>query len=56
MNKKVLTMLVFVAAFAFIVPQAGAITWNNNLDDALKAAKSQGKPVMIDFYTDWCGW
>ncbi len=56
MNKKVLTMLVFVAAFAFIVPQAGAITWNNNLDDALKAAKSQGKPVMIDFYTDWCSW
>ncbi len=56
MNKKVLIMLVFIAAFAFILPQAGAISWKNNLDDALKAAKSQGKPVMIDIYTDWCGW
>ena len=56
MNKKVFVMLAFIAAFTFVLPRAGAITWKNNLDEALKAAKSQGKPVMIDFYTDWCGW
>jgi thiol:disulfide interchange protein len=24
------------------------------LDDALKLAKAQNKPVFVDFYTDWC--
>jgi thioredoxin-related protein len=56
MNKKVFVTLVFIAAFTFILPWAGAITWESNVDEALKAAKSQGKPVMIDFYTDWCSW
>ena len=26
------------------------------LDDALKLSKESNKPIMIDFYTDWCGW
>lgn len=56
MNKKVFVILVFIAAFTFMLPRADAITWKYNLQDALKAAKSQGKPVMIDFYTDWCDW
>jgi len=21
-----------------------------------KAAAAEGKPMMVDFYTDWCGW
>ncbi|HOX09415.1 MAG TPA: thioredoxin family protein, partial [Candidatus Omnitrophota bacterium] len=33
-----------------------AITWAGNLNSALKEAKSKNKPVMADFYTDWCGW
>ncbi len=33
-----------------------AITWAGNLNSALKEAKSKSKPVMADFYTDWCGW
>ncbi len=32
------------------------INWVRNFDQALKKAKSSGKPIMIDFYTDWCGW
>ncbi|MDD5270143.1 MAG: thioredoxin family protein [Candidatus Omnitrophica bacterium] len=33
-----------------------AITWAGNLDSALKEAKSKNKPIMADFYTDWCEW
>lgn len=25
-------------------------------NDALRKAEKDGKPLMIDFYTDWCGW
>ncbi len=28
----------------------------NSFEDALKKAKSENKRVVIDVYTDWCGW
>ncbi len=33
-----------------------AIAWRDNLEDAMKEAASSQAPVMVDFYTDWCGW
>ncbi|MFN3940358.1 MAG: thioredoxin family protein, partial [Chitinophagales bacterium] len=41
------------------------IEWNNNdtdkinwitLDEAVAKAKKKDKLLLIDFYTDWCGW
>jgi thiol:disulfide interchange protein DsbD len=32
------------------------ITWLSNLPDALKLSAKTGRPVMADFYADWCGW
>lgn len=33
-----------------------AVTWRYDLKDALKAAINNKKPLMVDFYTEWCGW
>ena len=37
-------------------PDSAAITWLHDIDAALSQARSQGKIVMVDVYTDWCGW
>lgn len=34
---------------------SGDISWHK-FDDALVAAKASGKHIMVDVYTDWCGW
>lgn len=56
MSKKISLLLFFITAFTLVLPQAYAINWRYNFEDALKSAKSQNKPIMVDFYTDWCGW
>jgi thioredoxin-related protein len=33
----------------------GRLTWSE-LDPALTEAKRANKPVLVDVYTDWCGW
>lgn len=35
---------------------APAIRWAPSLTQALAQAKKTNKLVMVDFYTDWCGW
>ena len=37
------------------IKETSPIVWNK-YDDALKLAAKSKKPIMVDFYTDWCGW
>ena len=32
----------------------GELTWYLNVDDAVKAAREQGKPIFVDFFAYWC--
>ena len=45
-----------VSISVFYTQDAHAIAWQYNLKSAVKTAEKLGKPVMVDFYTDWCGW
>jgi len=35
---------------------ADSLRWERDLGSALGRASSEGKIVMVDFYTDWCLW
>ena len=38
------------------VSRTSSIVWLTDIDKALALAKKRKMPVMLDLYTDWCGW
>jgi thioredoxin-related protein len=46
-----------IIAALLLVPAAGAapVAWRG-WNEGLAAASGGGKPVIVDVYTDWCGW
>ncbi len=39
-----------------VEPASGSISWQRDLSHALNLANAEGKVVVVDVYTDWCGW
>ena len=33
-----------------------SIRWEHRFDEAMKKARAAKKPIMIDFWADWCSW
>ncbi len=52
MKKLIICTIIQLGCLNFCYP----ITWELFYDSALKKAKQTNKPLLIDFYTDWCGW
>ena len=48
------TAALFMIFGGLTVVEAKNVGWVHDLDTGLAAAREQNKPVMIDFYADWC--
>ncbi len=51
-----LSLLLAGAARDAPAPPPPAIKWEKNFDAALRKAKTSGKPVIVDFWAEWCAW
>lgn len=45
----------FLVIYLFSSVNAGNIEWMN-FNDAVVKANKENKHILVDFYTDWCGW
>ena len=58
MKRIIVLSLMALIAFAYTAnaaPPSKKIKWYT-LEEAIEAAQKSPKPILIDMYTDWCGW
>lgn len=53
--KKALIALLLILPGTVLTAQKASVKWYT-IQEAEKLAKANPRPLMIDTYTDWCGW
>jgi len=51
-----LALLLATAPGESPAPPLLAIKWEKKFDEAVKKARRSGKPLVVDFWAEWCGW
>ncbi len=51
-----ISVALLVGGCASAKKQAPAVTWTTAMDAALADAGKANRPILMDFYTDWCEW
>jgi thiol:disulfide interchange protein len=51
---KIVLLVLFLASIAELAPGKDQISWINDMDAGLAAAKKENKPLMVDFTAEWC--
>lgn len=58
--RRVITFVLLTLLFGVFSPgktaYAAEIAWAKSLPEAMAQAQRSNRLVMVDFYTDWCGW
>ena len=48
-------LAVWVSFFSLLPAEAEeAIRWHRNLEEASRVAQAANKPMLLDFFADWC--
>ena len=48
-----LTVLLLVTVSIPVLAEGEKVQWGTSIQEAMAQASETGKPVMMDFYTDW---
>ena len=54
--KSLTATLIMICLFLSACSSSYAIEWSYSFDEAIEKAQAEDKPIMADFFANWCGY